>query len=179
MVIDTSGAALAACEGSRAFLLKPSLGELEALVGRPLANAADQVAGARTLLARGFAEALVVSLGDQGALLVTADAELRIPAIEVPVVSAVGAGDAMVAAIAPRAGRGPHARRCRALRSGGGRGDGRHRTDRTRPARRHRPAVRGDGDGSPRRRMTVQAAGTQNRLWSSSSMRTASALASE
>lgn len=99
LVIDTSGPALAACEGARAYLVKPSLRELEDLAGRKLATEADEAAAARALLARGFAEIVVLSLGERGALLVTADRELRLPAIMVPVTSAVGAGDSMVAAI--------------------------------------------------------------------------------
>lgn len=100
LVIDTSGAALAACEGARAFLIKPSLRELEELVGHPLPDAAAEEAAARTMIARGFAEIVVVSLAERGAVLVSADRTLRMPAIEVPAGSAVGAGDSMTAALA-------------------------------------------------------------------------------
>lgn len=99
LVIDTSGAALAAVEGNCAWLIKPSLREVEELVGRDLATEADEAAAARELLDRGFAEVIVVSLAERGALLVSAEVELRLPAIEVPVGSAVGAGDSMVAGI--------------------------------------------------------------------------------
>ncbi|WP_213980866.1 hexose kinase [Sphingomonas sp. dw_22] len=106
LVIDTSGLALAACEGVRAYLVKPSLRELEELVGRTLATEMDEAAAARELLERGFAEIVVLSLGERGALLVTADRELRLPAIPVPVANAVGAGDSMVAAITLALARG-------------------------------------------------------------------------
>lgn len=99
LVIDTSGPALAAVEGSCAYLIKPSLREVAELVGRELETADDACAAARELLARGFAKVIVVSLGEQGAVLVAEDAELRLPAIEVPAGSAVGAGDSMVAGI--------------------------------------------------------------------------------
>jgi 6-phosphofructokinase 2 len=99
LVIDTSGDALAAVEGSCAFLIKPSLREVQELVGRELTDEAAECEAARELLARGFADVIVVSLGDRGALLVAEDAELRMPAIEVPAGSAVGAGDSMVAGI--------------------------------------------------------------------------------
>jgi 6-phosphofructokinase 2 len=99
LVIDTSGDALAAVEGSCAFLIKPSLREVQELVGRELPDAAAECEAGRELLARGFADVIVVSLGDRGALLVAEDAELRMPAIEVPAGSAVGAGDSMVAGI--------------------------------------------------------------------------------
>jgi 6-phosphofructokinase 2 len=99
LVIDTSGPALAACEGVGAFLLKPSHSELVALAGRPLPTETDQIAAAHELLDRGFAEVIVASLGERGALLVTRDVARSFPAIEVPVESAVGAGDSMVAAV--------------------------------------------------------------------------------
>ncbi len=98
LVIDTSGPALAACEGARAYLIKPSLSELEALAGRALETEADQAAAARDLLARAFAEVVLLSLGERGALLVAAHGETRFAAIPVKVVGAVGAGDSMVAA---------------------------------------------------------------------------------
>lgn len=99
LVIDTSGPALAAVEGSCAWMIKPSLREVQELVGRELAGEAEECAAARELLARGFAKVIVISLGERGALLVAEGTELRMPAIEVPVGSAVGAGDSMVAGI--------------------------------------------------------------------------------
>lgn len=99
LVIDTSGPALAACEGVGAYLIKPSLRELQELVGRDLASEEEEAVAARELLERGFAEIVVLSLGERGALLVTRDQELRLPAIKVPITSAVGAGDSMVATL--------------------------------------------------------------------------------
>ncbi|MDV3455660.1 1-phosphofructokinase family hexose kinase [Sphingomonas sp. HF-S4] len=99
LVVDTSGPALAALEGSCTYLIKPSLREVEDLVGRTLESEADQCAAARELMQRGFADVVVISMGEHGALLVSEDVELRLPAIEVPAGSAVGAGDAMVAGI--------------------------------------------------------------------------------
>ena len=48
----------------------------------------------------------MVSLGGQGALLITAQASQRVPAIKMRSGSGVGAGDAMVAAIAVGLSRG-------------------------------------------------------------------------
>jgi len=106
LVIDTSGKALAGCEGAKAYLVKLSLRELQELVGRGLKTEEAEVAAARALLERGFAEIVIVSLSERGALLVTGERELRLPAINVPVTSAVGAGDAMVAAITLALARG-------------------------------------------------------------------------
>lgn len=99
LVVDTSGPALAALEGGCAWLIKPSLREVQELVGRDLASEADECAAARELRDRGFADVVVVSLAERGALLVTEATELRLPAIEVPAGSAVGAGDSMVAGL--------------------------------------------------------------------------------
>ncbi|TGX54149.1 1-phosphofructokinase family hexose kinase [Sphingomonas gei] len=99
LVVDTSGPALAALERGCAWLVKPSLREVEELVGRELAGDAEQFAAARELRGRGFADVVVVSLAERGALLVAEGTELRLPAIEVPAGSAVGAGDSMVAGL--------------------------------------------------------------------------------
>lgn len=98
LVVDTSGPALAACEGAGVYLLKPSLREVEDLIGEPIASEGDELAAARTLRERGFGDAIILSLAERGALLVADGIELRLPAIEVETKSAVGAGDSLVAA---------------------------------------------------------------------------------
>jgi 6-phosphofructokinase 2 len=98
LILDTSGTGLQHIT-SGVFLLKPSVRELRKCVGRELATEAEQVAAARGLVQRGQAQVVVVSLGRDGALLVTAQAAQRVPAIKMLSGSGVGAGDAMVAAI--------------------------------------------------------------------------------
>jgi 6-phosphofructokinase 2 len=97
-VLDTSGEALRNVRRG-VFLLKPSLRELQELAGRDLRTTDEQVEAARELIAKGITEVVVVSLGAQGALLVTAESHEAFPALDVPVRIAVGAGDSMVAAI--------------------------------------------------------------------------------
>ncbi|MEZ0170632.1 1-phosphofructokinase family hexose kinase [Microvirga sp. TS319] len=97
-VLDTSGEALRHVR-SGAYLIKPSLRELREWLGRELRSEAEQVDGAYGLIARGVSEVMLVSLGAEGALLVTSQGYERLPAIDVPVCSAVGAGDSMVAAV--------------------------------------------------------------------------------
>ena len=98
LVLDTSGDALRQTR-SGAYLLKPSLRELREWVGRDLLDEAAQVAAARSLIAQGVGEVMVVSLGGKGALLVTAEEAERLAPINVPVRSAVGAGVSLVGAI--------------------------------------------------------------------------------
>lgn len=106
LVVDTSGPALAACEGAGAWLIKPSLREVADLLGREITGEADEMAAAHALHDRGFAELVVISLAERGALLVGKDEELRLPAIPVEAKGTVGAGDSMVAAITLASARG-------------------------------------------------------------------------
>jgi 6-phosphofructokinase 2 len=64
-----------------------------------LRDESEQVAAAQELIERGCARNVLVSLGAQGALFVTAEGAQRYPAVAVPPGSGVGAGDAMVAGI--------------------------------------------------------------------------------
>ncbi|MEJ0019761.1 MAG: 1-phosphofructokinase family hexose kinase [Acetobacteraceae bacterium] len=98
-VLDTSGPALAAMLGhGPCELIKPSLSELEHLAGCPLGEPAQQDRYALLLAQRGVARHVAVSLGAQGALMATRDGVVRMPALDVPMHSSVGAGDAFLAA---------------------------------------------------------------------------------
>lgn len=98
-LLDTSGGGLSHVK-SGVFLVKPSVRELREDVGADLGTEAEQVAAARGLVSRGVARHVLVSLGAQGALLVSADRARRFAAVEVPPGSGVGAGDAMLAGVA-------------------------------------------------------------------------------
>lgn len=99
LVLDTSGEALTEAVREGVFLIKPNLRELGELAGGGLTDEADAAAAARSLIEQAYCEAVVVSLGKEGALLVTADLNEKIAAPAVPVQSKVGAGDSMVAGI--------------------------------------------------------------------------------
>jgi 6-phosphofructokinase 2 len=71
---------------------------LEYLVGRPLKDPAEQDEEALNLVRRGASRLVAVTLGAEGALLATANGVLRMPAMDVPMQSSVGAGDAFRAA---------------------------------------------------------------------------------
>ena len=95
-VLDTSGEALRKAAGKGLYLMKPSLGELEDLVGRKLPTPLDQDAAVRNLIASGAAEIIALWLGRDGALLATRDTLLRIEGVKVTPKSAVGAGDSFL-----------------------------------------------------------------------------------
>ncbi|AJM78046.1 1-phosphofructokinase family hexose kinase [Rathayibacter toxicus] len=97
LAVDTSGAPLRAIVAAgTATLIKPNLEELEELLGHSLATVGDVVRGTRKLLRLPDARALV-SLGEQGALLVTASASWWAGAPAVVPLSTVGAGDSALA----------------------------------------------------------------------------------
>lgn len=99
LVLDTYGAPLAAGLQHGVYLAKPSIGELEALVGRPLPELSLVESVARDLVADGAAEILAVSMGHKGAVLATRQETLHLPAPAVTPISAVGAGDSFVGAM--------------------------------------------------------------------------------
>lgn len=96
MVLDTSGPALAAALAQGVFLVKPSLRELRELTGQALDTAQEQRNAARQLIKTGQAQIVALSLGAEGALLVTAEQALRARSLPVQVVSSIGAGDSFV-----------------------------------------------------------------------------------
>lgn len=100
VALDTSGPALTAVLNADTLpnLVKPNNHELSAALGRDLNSEQDLLDAARTLLTRG-ADLVAVSQGEEGALLVTRDETVKARPPRVPVVSTVGAGDAMVAGL--------------------------------------------------------------------------------
>ena len=96
LVLDTSGPPLAAALAEGVYLFKPNLKELAELAGRPLQTPEQWQAAARQLVLDGRAEVVALTLGHLGALLVTGDAMWSAPPLDIPVASAVGAGDSFV-----------------------------------------------------------------------------------
>ena len=103
--LDADGEPLAHGLTAKPYLAKPNNHELSRLTGRALETADDLLAAARTLIADGV-ERVVVSMGGDGALFVSADGAYRAEGLRVPVGSTVGAGDSMVAALAYAAEQG-------------------------------------------------------------------------
>lgn len=95
-VLDLSGPALAAALGQGIYLIKPNLRELQELTGAALDSDAERLATLRGLVARGDAEIVALTLGDEGAMLVTADQAWRARPLPVSPVSTVGAGDSFL-----------------------------------------------------------------------------------
>lgn len=104
--LDCSGPALQAALGQGITLLKQSLNEMERLVGCELADPRAQEEAALALVRHGDAAMVTVTLGPDGALVANASGACRMPALPTVVRSAVGAGDAFLAAMVLALSRG-------------------------------------------------------------------------
>lgn len=106
-VLDTSGEPLArAVAGGGIFLLKPSIGEFERLVGRDLPDVAAIGEAAGAIVESGRVDHIAVSMGHRGALLADSSGIRVLPAVPVEARSTVGAGDSFVAAMTLAMARG-------------------------------------------------------------------------
>ncbi len=96
-VLDTSGPPLAqALAAGGVFLIKPSLAELEELTGQSLQTEDARLQAAQNIIRTGQTKLVALSLGEQGALLVSAQSAWRAHSLPVRPVSTVGAGDSFV-----------------------------------------------------------------------------------
>lgn len=98
-IVDTSGPALSALKGKGAYLIKPNIGELCKLLGVKRLEKYEVDEAAQQVISDGYAEMLAVSMGPEGAWLVSREEKYFAPAPDVPKRSTVGAGDSMVAGI--------------------------------------------------------------------------------
>jgi 6-phosphofructokinase 2 len=105
-IVDTSGEALQAAAKQGVYLLKPNMRELAHLAGHEIENRSQQEKVVQAIINEGQAQAVIVSLGAAGALLVSDELSERIPAPTVKIRSKIGAGDSMVAGIVLALARG-------------------------------------------------------------------------
>lgn len=106
LVVDTSGAPLAAALEAGVYLAKPNLRELSDLVGRPLTTAGERLRACRDLIVGDAAAVVALSLGAEGALLVTREAAWASPGMRIEPVSTVGAGDSFLGGLLWALGQG-------------------------------------------------------------------------
>lgn len=109
-VLDTSGGPLRAALGQGLALIKPSRGEFEQLLGWSLETPEAQDAAALAMVRSGGAALVALTLGPEGALLAEPGGVLRLPALDVPALGAVGAGDSFLAAMVLALSRGDRPR---------------------------------------------------------------------
>ncbi len=106
VVVDTSGPPLRAALEEGVYLAKPNRRELRDLSGVTAEDFDTQADAARELVARGSAELLAVSMGADGALLTSREAQFRAEPPPVKTHSSVGAGDSFVAGMTLALARG-------------------------------------------------------------------------
>lgn len=97
--LDADGEPMRSGMKSLPYLIKPNNDELAALMGKPALPQEEMIAEGKRLLGTGIAE-IVISLGGDGALFISADGCWKAEGLDVPVKSTVGAGDSVVAAMA-------------------------------------------------------------------------------
>jgi 6-phosphofructokinase 2 len=98
-IVDTSGEALKHAVAEGVFLVKPNLGELSSLINHEHIDVSKVPEIARRFIHRGQCEVMLVSMGSQGAQLVTADQLFHVLPPSAERKSTVGAGDSMLAGV--------------------------------------------------------------------------------
>ena len=96
-IVDTSGSALQAVKNKGAYLIKPNRSELSKMLNAGELDKDDIGEAARQAIVDGFAEIIVVSMGGEGAWLVSEEEKIFVAAPKVEKKSTVGAGYSMVA----------------------------------------------------------------------------------
>ena len=95
-LLDTAGAALRAALGAPLYLIKPNLKELGGLLQAPLDDHLSQLAACRSLLKEFPLDAVALSLGADGALLVMRQGAWHAQCPQIKALSTVGAGDSFM-----------------------------------------------------------------------------------
>lgn len=105
VIFDASEPNLAVGLDAKPTFIKPNQDELAALVGAPVADMAAAYSAGQHIL-QTYGTSSVMTFGAQGALAVLPGRAYRIPPLNIDVVSAAGAGDAVLAGLAASVERG-------------------------------------------------------------------------
>lgn len=97
--LDADGVCMAEGIRRKPWLIKPNETELARVLGRPMDTQEQILAGGKELLDMGISN-VVISMGGDGAFFLWEDGIYRAKSLSVPVLSTVGAGDSVVAAMA-------------------------------------------------------------------------------
>ncbi len=99
VLADTSGEPLSLALSQAPEIIKPNSSELEEYIGIKGASEEELISAADKLISTGI-KTVALSMGEKGAVIITDEKRAKCPALDIKVSSAVGAGDAMVAALA-------------------------------------------------------------------------------
>ena len=98
-IVDASGSLLASCIDVLPTMIKPNTDEIGQLLGRKVSSEDEIIKAAQELYKRGI-KIVVISLGAQGALMVSDEGTFRATPPKIEVINPVGAGDTLVGAFA-------------------------------------------------------------------------------
>ncbi len=96
LLLDTSGPALAEGIAGKPFLIKPNKEEFARLIGKTFDSTDDMLRHAQAICHKGI-HYVLLSLGEEGAILVSEKRVLRAKVPNVKAVNPVGSGDSMLA----------------------------------------------------------------------------------
>lgn len=99
VLFDSSGELLAAGIKAKPDVIKPNRAELMELIGRKISTKEEVIAAASEIQTTGI-ENVIVSLGGDGAIFVTAEGIFQGTTPNIPIVNTVGCGDSLVAGFA-------------------------------------------------------------------------------
>jgi 6-phosphofructokinase 2 len=99
VVLDTSGPPLKEALDEGVYLIKPNLREFRGLTGITATDDAALIDAGRSLIARGGVVLVALTMGPQGALLISAEEAWRADALAIEPASVVGAGDSFLGAM--------------------------------------------------------------------------------
>lgn len=99
VIVDTSGPFLKAALQHGVYLIKPNLHEFQDLAEITASDDAALIEAGRRLIDRGDVEVVALSLGPDGALLITRDQAMRANGLPIEPVSVSGAGDSFLGAM--------------------------------------------------------------------------------
>jgi 6-phosphofructokinase 2 len=98
-IVDTSGPFLKAALEAGVYLIKPNLREFQELAGITATDESTLIEAGRRLFDRYRIEVIALSMGPNGALLLTRDKVLRANGLPIQPVSVSGAGDSFLGAL--------------------------------------------------------------------------------
>jgi 6-phosphofructokinase 2 len=99
IIVDTSGPFLKPALEAGAYLIKPNLREFQELAGITSSDEATLLDAGRHLVDRYRIEVIALSMGPDGALLITRDLAMRANGLPIEPLSVSGAGDSFLAAM--------------------------------------------------------------------------------
>ncbi len=99
IIVDTSGPFLKAALEAGVFLIKPNLREFQELAGITSTDEATLIEAGRRLFDRYRIEIIALSMGPDGAVLMTRDMALRANGLPIDPISVSGAGDSFLGAM--------------------------------------------------------------------------------